>query len=365
MIRYALLTLCLLASAVAEVVTVIDPYGKLPAGKTVVWSPLFQATWDAMNKEMGGKPAKIEPHNELMARLDAFDWDPEKVMPEGSWKTWAGEATQDFLEKVNAEAARMTGDATGPFTLGDPSPGALACFGLLDREVEFEKPFHKSVRQALWFGQEKRAVRFFGVRGELSAGYGASAKVLAYRPVDGSHALEVSCKGSDDKVIFYIPPKEQDFATACKWIREWRKTHDHEAGAHGQWNDRLLHEGDEVRVPYVSLDAKDDLSGQLVGDRHYGIAGDPWIIRRAEQRTRFELFEKGAKVRVEASIGLEPFSDAPPKAVPRRFIYDRPFFVFLWREHAKWPYLGVWIGNAAALHEMKQSVNPRLEHGGE
>ena len=43
--------------------------------------------------------------------------------------------------------------------------------------------------------------------------------------------------------------------------------------------------------------------------------------------------------------GAEP----EPKAIPRRFWFDRPFFLFLWRAAAAWPYAGVWLGSAEAL----------------
>ncbi len=351
MIRNAFLTAFLLASAAAEVVTVIDPAGELPADKTVVWSPLFQATWDGLNHRMGGKPVKIVPPNQLMAKLDDFEWQADQTLPPGSWKVWAGETTPEFLESVNREAAQMTGEAQGPFTLGNPIRGSLACYGLLDREVEFEIPFIKSRRQPLLFGDAQKPVRFFGARGESTAGY-ATTKVLAFRPKDGSHALEVSCKGIDDKLILYLPPQPQDFQTACKWLREWRKTWRDDKATRDRWNDTRLHEGDDIRIPYVTLDTKSDFAPQLQGGRYYGKPGDPWTIRRAEQKTKFILMEKGAKVRVETSIDMDPFGAAPPKPVPRRFIYDRPFFVFLWCEQAEWPYLGVWIGNVDALERM-------------
>jgi beta-galactosidase/beta-glucuronidase len=122
----------------------------------------------------------------------------------------------------------------------------------------------------------------------------------------------------------------------------------------GTWADRVLHEGDVVQVPYLSLDVTEDMAGRLRGWRFYGGEGDPWTIRRAEQVTKFELFEKGARVRVETSIESDPFAgDIGPTPVPRRFIYDRPFFVFLWRDGAEWPYFGAWIGDASALREFK------------
>lgn len=345
------LTLIIAAHASAGIITLPDPSSPLPEGETVVWSPLFQATWDSMNKEIGGKPQKIEPPNELMARLDAFAWEPEKVMPEGSWKTWAGMAKPDFLKRVNAEAAQLTGEAEGPFRFsGEQRSNTVACFGLLDREVEFVKPFFRSKAVPLAFGAGKTPVSFFGATADHAEDYGDALKVLVYRPVDGSHALEISCKGGDDKVILYRPSKAQDFATACRWIREWRKGFDANAALPGGWDDRHLHEGDEVRVPYVSLDAAADFSESLRGGRIYGKPGDPWRVRRAEQITKFKLHEQGASVRVEASIEADPFA-AEPRNYPRRFIYDRPFFVFLWREKAEWPYLGVWVGDDSALRK--------------
>ncbi len=59
-------------AAAAEVVTLPHPGQPLPAGRTVVWSPLFQAGWDALNAKLGGPPNKVEPPNALMAKLDTF-----------------------------------------------------------------------------------------------------------------------------------------------------------------------------------------------------------------------------------------------------------------------------------------------------
>ena len=39
----------------------------------------------------------------------------------------------------------------------------------------------------------------------------------------------------------------------------------------------------------------------------------------------------------------------PPPMVPRDFHYNRPFFVFLWREGAEWPYVGAWVGDDAGM----------------
>jgi hypothetical protein len=339
----------------AEVLTLVHPEEVMPEKNTVVWSPLFQATWDKLNAHLGGKPDKVDPPNKLMERLDSFVWKPDAVMPTDSWKTWSGPATSGFLDEVNAEAARMTGEPKGPFRLSHESPGNLAAFGLLDREVSFQKAFLRSRVEALDFRANglKTPVHFFGCRDMMSGELRESVRVLAFRPVDRSFALQIACKGADDSLILYLPAKALDFSTACSWIRTWREQSKSVEPAFGEWNDALLHELDEVRVPYIDLNTKADLTSKLSSTRYFGKM--PWEIMRAEQITRFQLHEKGARVRVEASIEAGPIAvEEKPRIIPRRFVFDRPFFVFLWRNGAEWPYFGAWIGDAGALKAFQQ-----------
>jgi len=337
-----------------DITTVLHPEQQFDVSQTVVWSPLFQATWDAMNLEFGGKPFKVDPPNETMKLLDEFQWKPGEVMPETGWKVWSGEATEEFLGVVNREAAVIAGEERGPFELGAANPGTIACFGLLDRSVEFEKEFHEAKKQALQFGREdqKEPVAFFGVRGELSGRYGKSVKVLSY--AEKSFALEISCSGTNEAVVLYLPPEPMNFRMACESVRKMRNDFSEgknpDASVSLGKDDPYLHAGDDVRVPYVSLAKNEDFVSSLSGGRFYGKQGDPWMIVRALQVTKFELFEKGAKVRVETSIGIDPFG-GPPPPIPRTFIYNRPFFVFLWRSDSDWPYFGAWIADASALRK--------------
>lgn len=56
-------------------------------------------------------------------------------------------------------------------------------------------------------------------------------------------------------------------------------------------------------------------------------------------------------VRVETSMDADLFGSMSDDYLPRKFHYDRPFFVFLWRKDAEWPYFGVWLGDAKALRK--------------
>lgn len=348
-----LLTLILAATVsptLAEIVALPHPGETLPAASTVVWSPLFQAAWDQLNASLGGPPGRIDPPNKLMAALDAFRWDARKVMPVGSWKAWCGPATQDFVRQVNSEAAAITKEPEGPFTLKNESSESRAFFGILDRQVEFQHAFFRSTKIPMKFRSisGEHSVRFFGVRDEMAENFAASVRVLAWRPVDGSHALQIACKQANDSLVLYLPPINQDFATACRWLRTWRSRFNQDSAPANGWNDPFVHRDDEIQIPYVSLESKADFTSLLGGIRYHGKTKMPWSISRAEQITRFQLHDKGARVRVKASAVADPFADPPP-TVPRRFLYDRPFFVFLWREGAEWPYFGAWIGDESSL----------------
>jgi hypothetical protein len=334
----------------AEVATLAHPEQPLPADRTVVWSPMFQAAWDQLKTWHGGPAVKVDPPNPLIAKLDGFRWDSEKVMPAGGWGAWAITARPSSLDEVNAGAAKLLGLPKGPFTLANDD--GLSFYGVLARSVEFHDAFHRSRKKPLSFTTAAGAkeVHFFGSSGETSAGYGDSVRVLAWRPVDKSHALQIRGKADDDTVILYLPPTGQDFATACRWLRTWRGQYRQKPRRFGAWNDVGLHEKDVVQVPYLKLEAIADFTPQLHGSRTFKGFGIPWQIAIAEQRTRFELHEKGARVEVLVEGGDEPFGGPPePRLVPRHFIYDRPFFVFLWRDKAEWPYFGAWIGDASGM----------------
>ena len=345
------------ALAGAEVLSIAHPEEDFDVRRTVVWTPTFQAGWDAMNEGLGGPPK--ESGSELGKRLDTFRWEPEKVMPQGRWKVWSGEATRDFFLKVNGEAADFLGEDRGPFReVEGTRPGAVAFYSLLDAQVVFVKPFYRSRKVPLEFksmaGTGDR-VSFFGVMGEDSGDYRDEVRVLAWRRKAGFHAVELRCRQEEfGSVVLYQPPGRQDFAAACRWLRVWRKGW-HAAGGEnaGLHSDPALHSGDRLQVPYLKLSAQGDFKEALQGGRFYGRPGDPYVVNAARQRVEFALHERGAEVRAAAEGGMDPFG-AAPMTVPRDLVYDRPFFVFLWRDGAEWPYFGAWVGDSAAMVEFEE-----------
>ncbi len=90
------------------------------------------------------------------------------------------------------------------------------------------------------------------------------------------------------------------FNDTCAQLREWRAKP--LAGAYGSVMDPNLHENDDVRIPVLKLTNTTDFGPELRSTRYFGTAGESWRIHKAEQRLRFELTEKGAKLRVKVDM---------------------------------------------------------------
>ncbi len=339
----------------AEITAVTHPEEKFPAQATVAWSPLFQAAWDRLNEESGGKPVKYEPPHPLMEKLDRFTWKSSAVMPADGWGIWSGPATTETLDRANKGAAAISASKGPVFTLKAPDPAGIAVFGLLERQVEFEKALFASKTRPLRFGEGDAAqeVKFFGVKGEKSEDF-TEIKVLAYRPGEKCHAVALPCKGGTESVILYRPPAgaAQDFATACQWLRTWRKAWKEDQDTGLGYNDPTFHRRDVLKVPYLKLATAVDFKSRLASVRILSKM-PPQKITRAEQKVEFELHERGARVKVVVELEAQPLGAVPepPAAFPRLFVYDAPFFVFLWKDGAEWPYFGTWVGDASAMEK--------------
>ncbi len=327
-----------------------------PKGATQVWSPLFQASWEKLNKIEGGELEKVVPPNALIAKLEEFEWQSEEVMPKDGYAVYAGPATQEFARET-AASIKSQFDIEIDSNSVPTTPQGKATYGILLRDLKFKKKFFRSQKSALEFRSrtdEVHRVEFFGTAGSHSDNYGDNVKVLHYKPETSSFILSVATDREGENLIVYRPDEACNFRDAIESVKAAMKTP--LSGPYGSLKHGSLHRQDVIKIPYVTIDANTDFTGQLSGNLHYAGEALPWRVAMAFQFTRFELFEEGARVRVETGVGTEPFGEPPkpPPVIPRSFVCDRPFYAFLWRVGADWPYLATWIDGSDCLSPFPQ-----------
>lgn len=334
----------------------VHPGEAFDAERTVIWTPLFQAAWDRMNANLGGPPE--QSGSALMKSLDIFEWNAASVMPGDSWEAWAGPSTDPQLVKARQRVAELLGEEVDALPGFEPAPASILAFGGMVAEVGFEKELLGSEGRTMSFvdrrGRE-HLVGFFGVEQAKAEDYRRHIRVLAWRPKAGFMALELRGRdASTGSVILFQPPEPQLFSEACRWIREWRSHWALLAGGNrGEHTDRLLHLRDQVRVPTLGLVSDERLADRLAGSRVYPGKPLPYRVANAWQRVDFEMDERGARVKAATALELQPFGSAnDPATVPRDFSFDEPFFVFLWRDGAAWPYFGAWIGDVSGMTQV-------------
>jgi hypothetical protein len=341
-----LLAILITISARADILAVPHPSCAFDAKHTVIWTPLFQAAWDSLNAAHPGEgKAVVNPPNKVMDMLDAFAWKAEDVLLKGSWFVHSGSMNAELYEKANQEAQQRWG--TKPFHFAPPPlTDGYAALAMLSRQVSYVTPFERATYETLPFrvGETTQKVKFFG---SVNAVDLTGVRVIHYSSALGSFALEARCKDADERVIFYLPAKSSTFAEACQTVNKWKKREVYEQEDGSLLQDRLQ-SNEEIRIPYVTLHSTANFEPLLQGARTFPNLNVPYFIRKAQQTVYLQLDEKGATVTASAEASTDPFGDAPDSD-PRVFDFDQPFFVFLWREKAEWPYLAVWLGDASAL----------------
>lgn len=333
---------------------------QIPKGATTeIWSPLFQASWDKFNARRQGELVKVKPENKVMSALDQFKWKEAKVMPEGGYAIFAGPATPEFATEVRNQVFKQFRYNMAINQLPHSERGE-ALYGVLVRDLSFQKQFFRSRKRPLAFtdptGKNHR-VAFFGTAGALSNHYGRKVRVLNYHHEKKSFILSIATDHTDEHLIVYRPETPISFDTAIAHINKAKKSP--LTGDIGSLTEGYLHKNDTVKIPYLNIDVRTDFTDQLQGLRYYSKEPAPWTITKAIQITRFELFEKGARVRVETHTQGDPFGGEPSKPqkityIPRQFICDQPFFVFIWKDKAALPYFGAWAGSGDILRTFKK-----------
>ena len=313
-------------------------------GTNVLWCGTFQLAWNEIGSLIGDDPRLPEP-SLLVDGLNKKSF-TKNDLDDASYVALAGLVGDGIHERIGRALRDKFGGQARPRFLPSknltPRPQDIVAYAYLFKNLEFPTPFERLDRPLVFGGKEVAA---FGM-GEFKPGHWAmvpQVMILDYRN-ENDFVIELKTKSEWDRVILAKTAlgSSGPGATLAAMVAEVERR----ASAKGEQASL----GDSLTIPKFNFDLTRryvELENHPLVSRNPNVAGDLFILS-ALQNTRFQMDEKGVKLRSEShiSVGCAAEKRMQPQ---HRLIFDRPFLIMLQRDGTASPYFALWVDNPELL----------------
>jgi hypothetical protein len=315
--------------------------GPIVAGRNYVYCATFQVAWNELEDRIVKGPVRLEGDPPMAVELGRRKSGKDDL-PADAYLAMAGRVDEGLAGQIRQAMAERFPQAT----ISVPEPQADSLFyvyAYLLRTLEFAEAFDR-LPQPLQFasGEKTVPVAAFGfehyeVHSERDEALGRQVSVLDYGS-DDDFVLRLNAAGSkDEMVLAKVPPKatlDETIASVGQHIEE--STLD-------EW-ERSLSMGEALIVPIVDVHVE-RAYGELVGKYLENPGWEKWYVSEARQGINFRLDETGARLESDAALGMK----SAGREQPRRFVFDRPFLLYLKMPGRPQPYFAMWIETPEVL----------------
>lgn len=326
----------------------------LQKGSNSAWCATFQMAWDELKADIN-EPVQVLGAEEIANRLNQATFRRTDIEKKHYYATFG--SVQDGILAQIQETLRAR------FNTRSELPNeyllnlarydqVLVAYSYLNVDVPFKHHFFKSERPLTFrsFRAKKRDVSCFGP----SPPPGHDGKpdlyeqieVLYYdeaaRETDSEFAVDLCKHTSPYQVVLartkFKPCFEDMLARTKDKMEEFQNRTDYAF-------DRQFKSHDRLSVPDIAFKLTrhfTELEGKtLLNEKYKG-----WALEEAVQMIDFTLSRTGVALRSEARIASA--RSRPPE--PRRFIFDRPFLIFIQkRAPNSQPFYAKWISDASLM----------------
>lgn len=343
--------------------TVISPHLRHPIGNSqnVLWCGTFQLAWNELGKLIEEDP-RFRNEPDMVAILNKREFS-RKNLNESSFVALAGFVRDNIHEKIRFELQKKFGDKARPKHIPSktltPRQQDIVAYAYMFKHLEFETPF-EDLDQPLDFKGSK--IDCFGADGQkdIPETILRQVNILSYKDKD-DFVLELKTKSAGDRVILAkIAPaatlKKTIAAVDRRILADEKKRRDKTAELAGNLDqktiDRLMlnmQPGDMLKIPKINFDLTrgySELCDRTLIVKNPKVAKD-LLISSAVQNIRFQMDEKGVRLRSEAHISLT--CSATARHHEHIMIFDNPFLIIMKRRNSNVPYFALWVDNPEVL----------------
>ncbi len=319
---------------------------------SVVYCPTLQVAWDGLKDIVGG-PVQMQRQDAMVLQLNGGHC-PAGVIPEESHVAMAGFVKMGIADQIKAALRVKFGDRAPllPPILSDKDTEIFA-YAHLQRSIPFPRKFLRSSTSVLRFdnGSSSTNVEYFGASERSADDYSAQVRVLHYAGKN-EFALCLTSKNADDFLVLSKMEKPPNLAAGVKQTLTYLQAEDKgfsklEVDGKPEFFMNALAHGDFLAIPVINLNVAAEfpqLCNRLFSNQGFERA----LLKQVFQDVCFKLDESGAVVRSTAHAAA-----AGGSSKPRRFVFDKPFLLTLWKKSAEQPYLAVWVASPDVLVPFK------------
>jgi hypothetical protein len=321
--------------------TDVVPYLDWPVTDTenLLWCGTFQLAWNATCELVGedlhfdNDPPMVEPLNRRSFTRQGID--------ESSIVALAGFVRDGVFAKIDQElATKFQGQATARFKPRrdlTQRPQDIVAYAYLFKHLEFATPFEQ-IAEPITLRYTK--VPCFGI-GETPRHQHVAmldqVLILDYQS-ENDFVIELKSKSAEDRLILAkIPPA----AKLDEMVRAVLARTENVTPAAAEY-------GDVLKVPKFNFDITREyreLLGARLVVKNPQVADDLRILS-AVQNIRFQLDERGVRLKSESHISFGCAGSPAPPPTRHIMVFDQPFLLMLQRKDSPVPYFAMWVANA-------------------
>jgi hypothetical protein len=320
-----------------------------PKNKNVIWCSSFQLAWNRMKEDVIGEPVKVVGAEDLAARLNSAEQTQDDLESD-SFYAAAGRIKQGIINKIQKDmAAKFPKHSVPDFSAFTNIPEGILAYAYLTANVPFKYPYRQVEGEFIFTDSNgvETNVGAFGIWGHetIYKRIREQAEILYINEdrneQNPNHRYKEFvidlCKHSKpyQVVAAMVEPKDslaQTLNYIHNQIADFKQTDNREKM-------HLLSSVDILIVPemFWKIDHRfDELIDKIVVN-----ANPPMPILEAKQTIKFKLDRYGAVLESEATVAAS--------AVPRNFIFNRPFLVYMKKRGCDQPFFVMWVDNAELL----------------
>lgn len=315
-----------------------------PVSGDAAWCAPLKICWDKLcDYHNGGQP--LTPKDGPSDVVEALNNSPfhANMLSDDHYYSYAGPMTQEARSTIEEGIRQRFGqgsDLLDKLDWAGADERTTLFYAMLYREFSFEHPFALAPDAGVFGTSGEANVRYFGTidsEDEERTSLLAQVQPLYYE--DYEHCACRLTTKEGDVLVLVKGPEGKSFSQM--WQNAMRK-----AGASG--TQTPLKNDENFMCPLLSIDIFREY-GELEGLKFDLSNGEELKIGQAMQTLKFDLDNKGGKVKSEAAISAVATSAPQEDERPRQFVFDDTFALFLVDGNApegSLPYLATLVSDA-------------------